>query len=93
MNQPERLEALDLRIARHERLTRGLPKKAFKDVLAERLAHGREKDEANRRSEQESRGQDEEEPGAREALIGLSPGQDAMVTGSTRRSAKVIVKG
>lgn len=88
MNHPDRLEELEELRAKHERLTRGKPVKAFGDLLDEKM-----KKRAKPEDEEEKK--EEEEKGAKDPLLGLTPGQDIeLAKGSKgRRAGKVIVKG
>lgn len=87
MNHPDRLEELEELRAKHERLTRGKPVKAFGDLLDEKMKkHAKPEDEEEKKDEPK---------GARDPLLGLNPGQDVeLAKGSKgRRAGKVIVKG
>lgn len=81
---PEYIEELEARRARHDRLTRGAPKQRFAALLKERMGGDPPADE-------------EEAPqqGARDPLLGLDPNQDASLANRPqgRRSGRVIVKG
>lgn len=76
----EELEALR---EKHDRLTRGPPKKPFSQVLKEKMGH-----------EEEEQAPEPHPPGAIEPHLGLGLNQDASLASQPgARSAKVIVKG
>ncbi len=83
---PEYIEELETRRAKHARITAAKPVRTFGEVL--------------RAKKRALYGEDEEEPkedhgeGAIDPHMGLTPGQDAKIANrSGARSAKVIVKG
>ena len=84
---PEDVDALEQRREKHERMMQR-PARAFGDVLKDRL-------KADRPETDEQDGDDKEEPGARDPLLGLDPNQNARLANrsSGRRSGRVIVKG
>jgi hypothetical protein len=81
------IDELRARQEKHERLTRGKPKKGFGDVLKDRLKRDRPEEE------------EEETPeptlGAKDPLLGLDPNQDSAIANrpAGKRAGKVIVKG
>ncbi len=84
---PENLEELETRRAKHARMTAKKPERTFGEVLkARQVSDWGEKEEEERQEHGE---------GAIDPHMGLAPQQDAsLVTGGQgRRSAKVIVKG
>lgn len=81
--EPEYIEELEARIAKHDRLTRGKPEKTFAQVLRKKM-HG----------EEPAAEPQPDSKGAKDPLLGLDPNQDAsLVNHSDHRSALVIVKG
>ena len=97
MNTPERLAELEERRARHERLTRGKATKTFGEIFDEKMARHRKRDgeDEEQREENEAAEGEAEEKGAKDPLLGLSPGQQPALANPSkdRRSAKFIVKG
>lgn len=95
MNQPERIEELELRRAKHERVTRGKPAKAFGELLDEKLRKRSSKDSRRDRGGGEEDHEEEAKDGAIDPLLGLVPGQSTEIANPSggRRSGKVIVKG
>lgn len=93
MNQPERIEELELRRAQHERITRGKPAKPFSELLDEKLKKRREQEQG--KDEKEDEREEEQKDGAIDPHMGLVPGQSSAIANPSkgRRSAKVIVKG
>jgi hypothetical protein len=85
-NQPEALEELETRRAQHARLIAGKPDRPFNDILEEKLHGKKEKKEED---------EGEQEPGAKDPLLGLSPGQSPALAKNSkgRRAGRVIVKG
>ena len=83
--QPEYLEELEARRARHARLIAGKPERSFQEWLDEKMYGPRVA----------AIPADPAPPGAIEPHLGLAPTQDrAIVTsGRGRRSGRVIVKG
>lgn len=85
MEEPEYLDELEVRRAKHDRLTRGKPAKPFSSVLRAQM-YGDEPEEEEAR--------EPPEPGAIDPHLGLDPRQDASLASSKgHRSAKVIIKG
>lgn len=86
--QVEEIEELRKRQEKHERLTRGKPKRGFGDVLKDRMNRDRPEED-----------EDEEvvlpAKGAKDPLLGLDPNQDSAIANrpSGKRAGKVIVKG
>jgi hypothetical protein len=82
---PDAIEDLRARVEKHERLTRGKPAKAFKEVLKRKMSGEPEEDAENQDQEQP-----EQQKGQKAPLLGLDPGQDSKIA---KKGAKVIVKG
>lgn len=82
------IDELRARQEKHERLTRGQPKKGFGDVLKDRMKRDRPEEE----EEEETA---EPTMGARDPLLGLDPNQDSAIANRPegKRAGKVIVKG
>lgn len=92
MNHPDRLEELEEIRAKHERVTRGKPAKAFGELLDEKL---KQRSKGQGEDKEEKEGEEPEEKGAKDPLLGLSVAQAPAIAnrGKGRRSGKVIVKG
>lgn len=82
---PDAIEDLRNRVEKHERLTRGQPKKPFKEILKRKMS-GEPEDE----DPPEDAAEDQPQKGGKTPLLGLDPGQDAKIA---KKGAKVIVKG
>jgi hypothetical protein len=82
---PGSLDDLQARAAKHERLTRGKPVKAFKDVLKKKM-RGDDAEEEEKKDEQP----EEEQKGQKAPLLGLDPNQPSHIASA---KTKVIVKG
>jgi hypothetical protein len=95
MNQPEKLEELQERIDKHERLTRGKPTKSFKEVFDQKMKKHRQQQDEEPEEKDEKEGEEERKKGAIDPLLGLSPGQKPSLANPSkdRRSAKFILKG
>jgi hypothetical protein len=96
LNTPERLKELEERKAKHERLTRGKVTRTFGEIFDEKMGRGKKRqDEEPEEKEAEPEVKVEEEKGAKDPLLGLTPGQKPAIANPSkdRRSAKFIVKG
>ncbi len=86
-DQVDEIEELRKRQEKHERLTRGKPKRGFGDVLKDRM----------KRDAPEEEEEEVQLPawGAKDPLLGLDPNQDSAIANrpSGKRAGKVIVKG
>ena len=81
-HEPEKIQELEERRAKHARQTGKKPVRTFGEVLTDRMKKLSGEDE-----EPEEEGQEQEEQ--REALLALHPGQDM----SLANKKKVIIKG
>jgi len=82
---PEAIEELEKRQAKHERLTRGKPARPFAQILKDR----RDRDKPEEEEEEEV-----QTKGAIDPHMGLQRGQDSALTNrGGKRSGKVILKG
>lgn len=81
---PEAIEELQARVEKHDRLTRGKPVKAFKDVLKKKM-RGEEPEEEEKKDDEQG-----DQKGQKPPLLGLDPNQPSHIASA---KTKVIVKG
>lgn len=86
-DEADEIDQLRTRQEKHERLTRGPPKRGFGDVLKDRLRRDKPDEEEEEVVVQER--------GAKDPLLGLDPNQDSAIANrpAGKRAGKVIVKG
>lgn len=89
---PENITELEARREKHERLTRGRPKKTFAALLDEKMKDGRHEEQDDEPSDEEREAASAQSQGS---LLGLDPNQSPGLAekGSKRRSARVIIRG